>query len=108
MTESAPESLETILRQVEASAPEPWYPKLYAETTGVPRDSLDPPLEKLRMAGLIRLTEWVKDRGQGYVLTPEGIQALKSERELARLRDGRIVPPARVARKPREFPAESP
>jgi len=108
MTESAPESLETILRQVEASAPEPWYPKLYAETTGVPRDSLDPPLEKLRMAGLIRLTEWVKDRGQGYVLTPEGIQALKSERELARLRDGRIVPPARVARKPREFPEETP
>jgi membrane associated rhomboid family serine protease len=92
MAESSVASLDTLLHQIEAAAPVPWYPKLHAETTGVPRDSLDLPLEKLRMAGLIRLTEWMEGRGQGYVLTPEGMHALKSERELARLRDG-IAPP---------------
>jgi membrane associated rhomboid family serine protease len=92
MAESSVGSLDTLLRQIEAAAPEPWYPKLHAETTGVPRDSLDMPLEKLRMAGLIRLTEWMEGRGQGYVLTPEGLHALKNERELARLRDG-VAPP---------------
>jgi membrane associated rhomboid family serine protease len=102
MAESSVESLDTLLRQIEAAAPEPWYPKLHAETTGVPRDSLDMPLEKLRMAGLIRLTEWMEGRGQGYVLTPEGMHALKNERELTRLRDGKIRP--RVVERPRREP----
>lgn len=92
MTDAAGDMLEQILRQCQSSAPQPWYPKHYAETAGVPRDSLDAPLERLRMAGLIRLTDWVQGNGQGYALTPDGARALESPRELARLRDGRLPP----------------
>lgn len=103
MAELSAEQLETILRHVAAAAPEPWYPKLYAETANVDRDSLDAPLEKLRLANLIQLTEWMPERGQGYVLTPEGMQALQSQRELARLRDGKLPSPHQApAPKPRK------
>jgi membrane associated rhomboid family serine protease len=108
MPETAQDLLETILRQCEAAAPEPWYPKLYAESNAVPRDSLDAPLEKLRLGGLIRLTEWVQGRGQGYVLTPEGQHALQNGRELARMRDGKpLRRPEPVERKPRVLRAET-
>jgi membrane associated rhomboid family serine protease len=90
MTESTSDLLEAILRQCQAAEPEPWYPKLYAETSGVPRDSLDAPLEKLRMANLIRLTEWVQGRGQGYQLTKEGRHTLSNGRELAKVRNGEV------------------
>lgn len=82
---------ELILRQCAAAAPEPWYPKSYANATGVNRDLLDPPLERLRMAGLVRLTDWVQGHGQGYVLTPEGERTLRNPRELSRLQAG-ILP----------------
>src|SRR5262249_45353688 len=94
----------TILRQCQAAEPEPWYPKLYAESCGVLRDSLDAPLEKLRMANLIRLTEWVQGRGQGYQLTPEGRHTLSNGRELAKVRDGKLpARPEPVQPAPREF-----
>src|SRR6516165_161654 len=82
--------LETILRQCAGAAPAPWYPSAYARAQGIPRDDLDPALERLRMTGLIRLTEWVKDHGQGYVLTPEGTRVLDNPRDLARLRNGTL------------------
>jgi membrane associated rhomboid family serine protease len=81
--------LQTILRCCAAAAPEPWYPKAYAETAGVPRDRLDLPLEQLRLAGLIRLTDWVQGRGQGYALTPLGARALERPRLLGQLHDGK-------------------
>jgi rhomboid protease GluP len=92
MAELTVENLETVLRLIADAGPEPWYPKLYAEKSGVPRDSLDEPLEKLRLAGLVKLTDWVKDRGQGYVLTQQGITALQDAKILARVRDGKIKP----------------
>ncbi len=91
MADLALDPLENILRQCEAAAPEPWYPKLFAEAAGVARDSLDAPLETLRLAGLIRLTDWVQGRGQGYVLTPEGTAALQEPRILARVREGKPI-----------------
>jgi membrane associated rhomboid family serine protease len=94
MTQPAVDPLEAILRFCAAALPQPWYPKLYAESAGVARDSLDPPLDKLRMNGLIRLTEWVQGRGQGYTLTEEGTRILQSPRELERLRTGKYVPPS--------------
>src|SRR5262249_26987678 len=106
MAELSADPLESILRQVASAAPEPWYPKLHAESSGVPRDSLDAPLEKLRLANLIRLTDWVQGRGQGYVLTPEGMHALNDEKALASVRDGRARPPAALP-KPREFRGET-
>lgn len=92
MAEVSADPLESILRHVAAAAPQPWYPKLHAESAGVVRDSLDAPLEKLRLANLIRLTEWEQGRGQGYVLTAEGMHALNDGRALGRVRDGKVKP----------------
>ncbi len=98
MTEPAANPLEAILRHCAAAAPEPWYPSRHAATQGVARDSLDTPLDRLRVAGLIRLTDWVKDLGQGYVLTPEGEQVLASQRYLGQLNNGTV--PSLAAKEP--------
>ncbi|HXG12304.1 MAG TPA: rhomboid family intramembrane serine protease [Gemmataceae bacterium] len=95
--------LETILRRCAEAAPAPWYPKTYAETTGTPRDSLDRPLEQLRLAGLVRLTDWVQGLGQGYALTPEGANVLESPRLLGRLRDGKLSAPRSSPEAPLPF-----
>jgi membrane associated rhomboid family serine protease len=90
MAGTDPHALETILRQCAGAAPEPWYPSSYAKSNGVQRDSLDEPLNRLRLAGLIQITDWVKDKGQGYVLTPDGQQLLLSPRDLERLQSGQL------------------
>src|SRR5262249_27184528 len=69
-----------------------WYPRQYAESIGVHRDTLDPFLERLRLRGLISLTPWEKDLGQGYTLTAEGKRVLYNPHLLARLRDGTLPP----------------
>jgi membrane associated rhomboid family serine protease len=96
MAELSTENLESVLRLIAGAGPGPWYPKVHAESSGVDRDSLDAPLEKLRLAGMVRLTDWVKDHGQGYVLTPEGMTALNDGKTLARVRDGKISQAAAV------------
>ena len=88
--------LETILRLCAAASPEPWYPSDLVKTAGTVRDDLDPHLNRLRLGGLISLTDWVKGRGQGYVLTPEGTRILHSPGELMELANGRM-PVARPA-----------
>lgn len=90
MTDSAMGPFEMILRQCAAASPEPWYPKSFAAATGIDRNSLDPYLERLRMAGLVRLTDWVQGHGQGYVLTSDGSRVLNSPRELARVEAGQL------------------
>lgn len=92
MAESATHPLEKILRLCAEAAPEPWYPSAYAQAAGTPRDALDPDLDRLRLGGLIRLTDWVQGRGQGYMLTPEGERVLRMPRELARVRAGTYQP----------------
>src|SRR5262245_308470 len=99
MAELTADTLETILRHISAAAPEPWYPKRYAESANVERDSLDIPVEKLRLANLIRLTEWTPS-GQGYVLTPEGAHALNDGRTLANVRAGKARPQPAPVRSP--------
>src|SRR5207245_5782671 len=84
------DSLETILRQCAEAAPSPWYPSEFARTKGIQRDDLDPYLDRLRMSGLIHLTDWVQGQGQGYALTPDGQRILGNPRELARLRAGKL------------------
>jgi rhomboid protease GluP len=91
MNELAPDPLEDILRQCDAVKPNPWYPREYAEKTGIPPASLDPYLDRLRLGGLIRLTDWVSGKGQGYVLTTEGLRVLGSSWALARLRSGQMT-----------------
>jgi rhomboid protease GluP len=90
MSQSATNALELILLQCAATAPEPWYPKSFAIATNTSRDSLDTPLERLRNAGLVELTEWVQGHGQGYVLTPDGARLLRNPREMARLQAGEL------------------
>src|SRR6516225_6026075 len=90
--------LESILRLCAGTAPKPWYPKLYCQESGVARDSLDVPLERLRLGGMIQLTEWVEGAGQGYALTPAGRRALESPRDLDRLRGDKPLIPNGAAR----------
>ncbi len=92
MAEPTTDVLEMVLRDVASARTEPWYPADYAQATGVPREQLDACLDRLRLSGLVRLTDWVQGRGQGYTLTPEGAQVLDSPRLLARLREGRELP----------------
>jgi rhomboid protease GluP len=82
--------LVAILRHCAAAAPEPWYPSAHARTTGIPRDSLDSPLERLRLGGLVELTPWTQGNGQGYRLTPQGEEVLHAPRQLNLLRAGRM------------------
>lgn len=81
-------TLESLLRLVASTSPAAWYPKAYAQSSGVPREQLDGPLNDLRLAGLLKMTEWVKDIGQGYLLTPFGKEVLDNPQFLARLREG--------------------
>src|SRR5439155_15926057 len=85
-------------------APNPWYPSEHARKNGIDRNSLDPHIDRLRMGGLIRLTDWVQGFGQGYALTPAGRVLLGNPRELADLRDGKLPMPKNgpsTARAPR-------
>jgi membrane associated rhomboid family serine protease len=102
MPDSQGNSLDEILRQIAAAAPQAWYPADYSRATGIPRDALDPSLDQLRMTGLVRFTDWVRGNGQGYALTPEGRQVLDSPRDVARLRAGKLEspPPPRPVRDP--------
>jgi membrane associated rhomboid family serine protease len=93
MADPASNLLEEILRHCETAAPNPWYPSEHARTAGIVRDSLDPYLNDLRMSGLIHLTDWVKDRGQGYLLTPRGQEVLKDRRALTQVRNGNLPRP---------------
>jgi membrane associated rhomboid family serine protease len=66
-----------LLRAIAANEPAPWYPTEFARSAGVSRDSLDEPLNRLRVAGLVRMTDWEAGKGQGYFLTPGGQRALR-------------------------------
>jgi rhomboid protease GluP len=88
MSASAELTHDALLRLCADADPAPWYPSEYARATGTDRDSLDEPLTHLRLAGLVRLTDWEPGRGQGYALTAAGRAALDSPRALARLRSG--------------------
>jgi len=90
MTDSDQQSLVAILRHCAGQAPAPWYPSAHARAQGIDRNSLDPYLERLRLAGLIQLTPWTADAGQGYRLTDEGTQVLARPRDLKQLQQGRL------------------
>jgi membrane associated rhomboid family serine protease len=99
---SAPTELfEIILRECGRAQPHPWYPAHYAQSTGVPREALERSLDRLRLSGLVKLTEWMPGHGQGYQITPEGDEVLRQPRLLARLRAG-DVPQAKPPAPPRE------
>lgn len=71
-----------LLRACAERVPEPLYPSQYVKEQNLDRDIVDRGLDELRRRGLIRLTDWVKDRGQGRALTDAGTTALTT-RDLA-------------------------
>ena len=72
----APPTPTTLLASIGAVKGQPWFPSKHAAATGGDRDALDDPLNQLRLAGLVRVAEWERGVGQGYVLTPQGERAL--------------------------------
>ncbi|MBN9119343.1 MAG: rhomboid family intramembrane serine protease [Planctomycetes bacterium] len=79
-----------------ARADGPWFPSKYAAEARVARDLLDEPLAELRLAGLVRVAEWVRGAGQGYALTPEGKAAATDPAALERLKRPAAAGPAVV------------
>ena len=90
MSEASRDPLEEILHLCARFAPAPWYPRISPVPSDFPRDRLDTYLERLRLGGLIALTEWMEGRGQGYVLTSAGKSALDDPEELQRFRAGKL------------------
>lgn len=91
MSEPTPTSVrETLLRQIHAADPTPWYPRDWAAAIGADREGLYAPLNDLRVANLVQLTDWVKGKGQGYLITPLGREVLADPVALTQLRDGKV------------------
>lgn len=87
-------TIDEILKSCVTSAPRPWRPSEYARSAGVERDSLDEPLNRLRLAGLVRLTDWEPGIGQGYLPTEAGTAVAANAGSLERLRNGATPAPA--------------
>lgn len=77
--------LQTLLSHIGRAEPDPWYPSEFAKAADIPRDTLDEPLNLLRMLGLAELTDWVSGRGQGYRLTEQGREVVGNPSGLVRL-----------------------
>ena len=91
-----------ILRACYEAAPAPLYPAPYAQARGLDRAVLDRALDELRFKGLVRFTEWVQGRGQGYTLTQAGLDLVDHPHALER--GARVpaapAPPEPYAREP--------
>jgi membrane associated rhomboid family serine protease len=92
MNTEANDLLEILLRECAAAGPQPWYPADYVNQTGVSRARIDADLDRLRLGGLLRLTEWVQGKGQGYAVTPEGAEVLQNPRHVQRMRQQGVEP----------------
>ncbi|QVL34631.1 rhomboid family intramembrane serine protease [Telmatocola sphagniphila] len=88
MTESESKALtcESLLREIAASNPPPWYPRVFVSQHSVDRQKLDELLTELRLSGIIQLTEWQKEFGQGYRITAYGNEVLGNPVMMERLK----------------------
>ena len=73
---AGPPTPATVLAWVAAAHGKVWFPSQHSADTNIDRDALDVPLNALRLAGLLRVEDWVRGVGQGFLLTPEGKAAL--------------------------------
>jgi membrane associated rhomboid family serine protease len=80
--------LEAILRLCAQAAPEPWYPRAYAEHTSVDPEVLGAAIEQVWLEKLIHKTAGSKETGAGFTLTPLGQRVLEEPPMLDRLRAG--------------------
>ncbi|MCZ2343456.1 MAG: rhomboid family intramembrane serine protease, partial [Bacteroidales bacterium] len=65
-----------VLKWCAETHPKIWFPSEYAQDTGMPREQINEPLWILRQAGLVKVVDWVRGKGQGFTLTPAGEVAL--------------------------------
>jgi membrane associated rhomboid family serine protease len=86
-------AFEAILRMCAATAPQPWYPRLYAQSVGMSQASLYRYLEDLWLDGLVQKAEGSPETGPGLTLTPAGLDVLNDPAALQRLTEGRAVKP---------------
>ena len=77
------EILLKLLQALADRAPAPLYPARYAREQSLDREQLDASFDELRRRGLVQLTDWMKDLGQGIALTEAGTQALATKRVAA-------------------------
>jgi rhomboid protease GluP len=87
-----------------AAAGRPWFPAHHAVASGVPREHLDLPLIELRNAELVRVVDWVRGLGQGYVLTADGEAAVSGKPPATEA----VLPIAEPLELPDEVVAERP
>jgi len=85
--EPSREQLAELLHGIAASAPAPWYPGAAVRSADFDRNRLDEALNRLRVAGFVRLTDWEPGKGQGYTVTTEGQRALANPARLDRPRE---------------------
>src|SRR5437868_3189919 len=94
MATLADDLLLEVLKACARSAPGPLYPAEFAAFSGLERPVLDDALDHLRLRGLVRFTDWARDKGQGYALTAEGAAVLKNPRLLKRAQLTELAPAA--------------
>ena len=73
LTRSPPTAAD-VLAWCAAAGPSGWFPAIHAQTAGTPRDQLYEPTNDLVRLGMIEGFDWVRGRGQGFVLTDLGRQ----------------------------------
>lgn len=74
-----------VLGWIAAAGSRAWFPAEFAQQSNIPREALDQPIHALRHAGLIRVHDWVKGLGQGYAVTPDGLNYVHEPQKLTKL-----------------------
>ena len=93
MAHVSDEVLVHVLRLAAERDPQPLYPA--DRPASLPREVLDSAVDRLRLSGLLELTEWTRDKGQGIRLTDVGRRALADPRLLHRPQPAPAVPQLR-------------
>jgi membrane associated rhomboid family serine protease len=88
MSKSATSPLEQVLRLCAKSAPEPWYPRVFARETETSKEYLSEIIEHLLLDGLLERTTGSDETGPGLVLSRRGAAVLKDSEALEKLRQG--------------------
>jgi membrane associated rhomboid family serine protease len=93
MSQASPPSLDAILRECAAAAPQPWYHRAYARQSGADPEDVVEQLDLLWLEGLVQKVPGTAESGTGALLTPLGRQVLDDAALLDRLRRGLPVRP---------------
>src|SRR4051794_10534966 len=88
MSDARTSPLETVLHLIASAAPEPWYPRLYAEETESDPEALGDVLEMAWLEKLVEKADSGPKTGPGFVLTELGEQVRQEPDVRQRLRDG--------------------